>query len=280
MVINWEANLQKCLDQKKVVPTFHASTIEKHIQKVYLTQMMLKKHMSHEEIHEWYKIALGDVYDSGYVNRLILSASRTRRPRQRDYKIYITPKEITYINKLPYDREFRAYLLSLVCFCKFMQIKKGIATVRARDKSYIYYLSSGEDNYSIGKQRHSHIEEQYRDCLKSKILTLKTIGSTFKASWGGNVSRTNIVIQAKWIDWEAQDGILIDNPDAQMPLICKKYIKEDKCVCSECGKTYTRSSKAKTTLCPKCYAKQRKLNVRNNVRRLRENKKLDAIEEK
>lgn len=52
MVINWEANLQKCFDQKKIVPTFHASSIEKHIQKVYLTQMMLKKRMSHEEIHE------------------------------------------------------------------------------------------------------------------------------------------------------------------------------------------------------------------------------------
>lgn len=280
MVINWEANLQKCFDQKKIVPTFHASAIEKHIQKVYLTQMMLKKRMSHEEIHEWYKTALGDVYDSGYVNRLILSAARTRRPRQRDYKIYITQEEIKYINSLPYDKEFRAYLLSLVCFCKFMLIKKGIATVRARDKSYIYYLSSGEDNYSVGKQRHAHIESQYRDCLKSKNLTLKTIGSTFKASWGGNVSRTNIVIQAKWIDWNATEGILVDNPDTQMPLICKKYIKEDKCVCSECGKTYTRSSKAKTTLCSKCYEKQRKLNVRNNVRRLREIKKLDAIEEK
>lgn len=278
MVINWEANLQKCLDQKKVVPTFHASAIEKHIQKVYLTQMMLKKHMSHEEIHEWYQIALGDVYDSGYVNRLILSAARTRRPRQRDYKIYITLEEIKYINKLPYDREFRAYLLSLVCFCKFMQIKKGIATVRARDKSYIYYLSSGEDNYSIGKQRHSHIEEQYRDCLKSKILTLKTIGSTFKASWGGNVSRTNIVIQAKWIDWEAQDGILIDNPDAQMPLICKKYIKEDKYVCTQCGKAYTRSSKAKTTLCPDCYKKVRRSYKTSKQNQYRRQGNADVIE--
>lgn len=280
MVINWESNLQECLNKKKIVPTFHASTIEKHIQKVYLTQLMLKKKMTHDEIHEWFKIALGDLYDSGYVNRLILSAARTRRPRQRDYKVYITKNEIEYINKLPYDKEFRSYLLAMVCFCKFMQIKKGIATVRVRDKSYIYYLSSGEDNYSVGKQRHTHIEEHYRDCLRSKILTLRTIGSTFKASWGGNVSRTNIVIQAKWIDWNAQDGILINNPDAQVPLICKKYIKEDLHVCNKCGKKYTRSSKAKTDLCPSCYEKQRREDVRNNVKRLRKSKNSDSIEDK
>lgn len=278
MVINWEANLQNCLNKKAIVPTFHASAIEKHIQKVYLTQMMLKKKMNHEEIHDWFKIALGDLYDSGYVNRLILSAARTRRPKQRDYQIYITKKEIEYINKLPYDREFRAYLLSLVCFCKFMQIKKGIATVRARDKSYIYYLSTGSDDYSIGKQRHAHIEEQYRKCLASKTLTLKTVGSTFKASWGGNVSRTNIVIQANWIDWNAQEGILVDDPDAQVHLICKKYIKDDKCACTQCGKTYTRSSKAKTTLCPDCYKKTRRLYKTSKQNQYRRPKSVEVIE--
>ena len=234
--------------------------------------------MNHEEIHDWFKIALGDLYDSGYVNRLILSAARTRRPRQRNYQVYLTKKEIEYINKLPYDKEFRAYLLSLVCFCKFMQIKKGIATVRARDKSYIYYLSTGSDDYSIGKQRHTHIEEQYRKCLASKILTLKTVGSTFKASWGGNVSRTNIVIHANWIEWNAQEGILVDDPDAQMHLICKKYIKDDKCVCTQCGKTYTRSSKAKTTLCPDCYKKARRLYKTSKQNQYRRPKSVDVIE--
>lgn len=280
MVINWEANLQKCLAQKKIVPTFHASTVEKHIQKVYLTQLMMQKRMKHDEIHKWYKVALGDTYDSGYVNRLIISATRTRRPLQHDYTIYITQGEIDYINNLPYDREFRMYLLSLVCFCKFMQIKKGIATVRACDKSYVYYLSSGKDNYSVGKQRRSHIEKQYRDCLKSKILTLRAIRSRFKASWGGNVSRTNIVILAKWIDWEAKDGILINNPEQQMPLICKKYIKKDKNVCSECGKIYTRNSKSKTTLCPKCYEKHRKDKVNENAKKYYYKKKFDKIETK
>ena len=171
-------------------------------------------------------------------------------------------------------------MLAMVCFCKFMQIKKGIATVRARDKSYIYFLSSGSDDYSIGKQRHSHIEKHYRDCLKSKILTLKTIGSTFKASWGGNVSRTNIVIQANWIEWNAKEGILIDSPDTQIPRICKKYIKDDLHVCSKCGKKYTRSSKSKTTLCPECYKLERRKYVAEKVAQHRENKKVSMESDK
>lgn len=278
MVINWEENLKKCLKQKKIIPTFHATVIEQHLQKVYLTQLMLKEKMSHQEIHDWFKSAMGDIYDSGFVNRLILTAADIRHPRHRNYTIYITKKEIEYINKLPYNKEFRMYLLALVCFLKFMVIKKGLATVRTADKSYIYYLATGNDYYTLTKNRRPFIEESYRDCLSKKYLTLKTTQSRFKTGWGGQTSRINIVIQAKWIDWNAKDGIKITDPERQIHALCKKSIKEDKHICSMCGKSYIFNTKSKTTLCPDCYKKDRK---EYNLQKFREwyKKKKDRLDQ-
>lgn len=280
MVINWNANLQQCLKQGRIVPTFHASTIEQHAQKIYLTQFLLKQKYSHEEIHDWFKKALNEGYDSAYVNKLILSASRTKHPRQHKYEIFITEKEIQYINNLHYDKEFRSYLLALVCFCKFMKIKRGLAAVSTRDKSYIYYLATGSDDYSIGKQRHSYIEEQYRHCLQEKVITLKARTSTFKASWGGIITKTNITFNGSWIEWDADSGIKITNPEKEIPKLCKKYIKDDMCTCPECGKKFKITKKNKTTLCKQCYDNYRKKQIAENAKKYYHIKKGDAIEQK
>ena len=189
-----------------------------------------------------------------------MNAQKIPWPRHKDCRVWITDKEFRHINKLPYDREFKMFMVAMVYVAKLMKIKKGCAAFNTRDRSYAYYLATGEDNYNVGKQRRDYINKNIRQAVKDKEIVFTPVTTRIKKKHSNYYTRmvVNTILSADWIQWDGKKGSLITNPEVEVQKVCRKRIRNTKDVCPVCGKKYVKSPKSKTDLCPECYKAKRK----------------------
>ena len=79
----------------------------------------------------------------------IESAKKRRWPKSHNFTIFITKDEIDHIKALNATKECKSFLLATVAFGKMMNIKRKKPTFNLRERSYIYYLATGRDDYKL-----------------------------------------------------------------------------------------------------------------------------------
>lgn len=259
MVVDWKEHTALCIKSNTIIPIFHASALEQRLQLTFITKRLLEDGMGYSEIKEWFNnVECSKTIVN--VPELVLNAKKIPWPRHKDCRVWITDKEIKHINDLPYDREFKIFVVAMVYVAKLMKIKKGCAAFNTRDRSYAYYLATGEDNYNVGKQRRVFINKNIRQAVRDKEITFTPVTTRIKRKHSNYYTKTvvNIVLSADWIQWDAKKGSVVVNPEVELPKMCKKCIKDTRDVCPMCGKKYVRATKSKTDLCPECYKAKRR----------------------
>lgn len=273
MVIDWISHINKCVDESKLIYSFHATQMEKHYQQILIVKKLLLLNYTEEEILDWFlKVEERSEKSLWDIENLIYTANRTRWPHNRKYKIYITQEEIDYINKLEATKECKSFLLATVAFCKMMMIKRKKPTFNIRERSYIYYLATGKDEFNIGARRGPYIEAFIRKLEKDKIIKRKVQITSIKKKTGkrgGSISDiADIVLNAPWVDWKSKKGIEIVDVENQISELCNQVFEEEKFICIKCGQEFIGNRKTKKAMCDKCYKedlKERKTKSRKEI---------------
>lgn len=275
MVIDWRTQIDECIRFTKIIPTFHASAIEQRYQQVLITKKLLSMGYNRTKILNWFKLAEDDcTKDLWDIEELIKIANYRKWPRAHNFKIFITQKEIEYVQKIKTSKECKSFLLATVAFCKMMKIKKRKATFNLRERSYIYYLATGKDNYNVGSRRGPYIQNFIRELERGKHLKLDVRNTVFhdysNGRRGGSIQTiTNVVMNAKWIEWDATSGYELTNLEQQMLPLCNMCFENDILICPKCGKEFLKTSKIKRELCEDCYKENTLIRKRDNMREAR-----------
>lgn len=270
MVIDWNKHVDECIRYTKVLPTFHASMVEQQYQQILITKKLLSLGYDNTKILNWFILAEDDCYKNlDDINILIKSAQHRRWPRKHEFKIYITSKEIEFIKKLKASKECKSFLLTTVAYTKMMNIRKKKATFNLRERAYIYYLATGKDNYNVGAQRHTYIKKFIMSLEKKKDIKIDIKHTRYKGhSNGGHIIKniTNIVFNAKWVDWDAKEGYELTDLEKQMKLLCDQCFDNDVLICPSCGNEFLKTNQTQRVLCESCY-KAKRLEMKRNYAR-------------
>lgn len=272
MVIDWRKHINECIRYTKVIPTFHASVLEKTYQQILITKKLLSMGYDSEKILNWFLLAETDCKkDITDIETLIQVSKKRRWPKNHDFKIYITKKEIEHIQKMKASKECKSYLLATVAFCKMMKIKKKRSTFNKRERSYIYFLATGKDNYNIGARRGPYIQQFIKALQKNKQLKLEVKDTKVKKygkEGGGSYIKiiSNIIMNAKWIEWEATEGYELTDLESQMKLLCDQCFENDMLICPVCHNEFYKGNQTKRLLCENCYKEHRKEQKRKCAR--------------
>lgn len=256
MVIDWRKHIDECLRYTKVIPTFHASAVEQHYQQLLIIKRLLAMHYEPIQILNWFLLAEDNCQkDLDEVEKLIQLSKHRRAPKNHEFKIFITAKEIEHIKKLKATKDCKAFLLSTIAYCKMMQIKKKKATFNLRERSYIYFLATGKDNYNVGAQRHTYIKKFIMSLEKAKEIKIDVKHTKYKNHAAGHIvkSITNVVFNAKWVEWDSSSGYELTDLENQMKILCDLCFEDDTLVCPKCGNEFIKTSKMKRTVCSACY---------------------------
>ena len=260
MVIDWISHINKCVEEKKIIFSFHATRMEKHYQQILIVKKLLSLEYTAEDILQWFLTVEEKSEKSLWtILDMIDTANKTRWPHNHSYKIYITENEIKYIQNLNTTKECKSFLLATVAFCKMMMIKRKKPTFNKRERSYIYYLATGKDEYNTGSHRAPYIEAFIRKLEKDQIIQRKIKVTNIKKNTGKRggtvIDLTDIILNMPWVEWKVKKGYKITNLDAQIAGLCNDLFEEDLFVCSKCGKHFAGNNKTKRTLCIECYNK-------------------------
>lgn len=241
--------------------------MEKRLQQTYITKKLLESGKNYAEIKNWFQNVKTDTPVIN-IAELIINAQRIKWPKRKDYRVWITTKELQYIDSLPYDKEFKSFIVGMIYVAKLMKIKKGCSAFNTRDRSYAYFLSTGEDNYNIGKQRRFYINKMIHQAVKDKIFTFVPVTSRFRKKDNEYYTKTvvNVTLVADWINWDKQIGHVIECPEVEIQKLISQYVHNLTKTCSKCGKKFVPSKKSKTVLCPACYKAHRKAQINDNAK--------------
>ncbi|MBO7692048.1 MAG: hypothetical protein J6T10_05350 [Methanobrevibacter sp.] len=262
MVIDWRTQIEECIRFTKVIPTFHASILEQKYQQALITKKLLSMNYDATQILNWFTLAEEDcTKDMWDIEELIKIAEYKKWPKKHEFRIYITQNEIDYIKNLDAKKEFKSFLLATVAFCKMIKIKKGRATFNTRERSYIYYLATGKDEYTIGSKRGAYVQKFINQLQKDKIIRLSVKDTKYRfyrmGHRGGTVKNiTNIIFNATWIEWDSKEGHEIVSLEKQINYLCNQCFEDDKAICSNCGKEFLVTNQTKRDLCLECYNKK------------------------
>lgn len=259
MVIDWKRHIDNCIKYTKIIPTFHASWVEQQYQQILITKKLLSMGYDKTQILNWFLIAEKDSpKDEGLIEEYIIASRHKRWPKEHKFQIFITQKEILHIQKLKASKECKSFLLSTVAYAKMMKIRKKVASFNLRERSYIYYLATGEDNYNVGSRRAPYINEFISSLKNDKEIKINVKQTHYrKKAIRTNIIKTitNVVIDADWIEWNSTDGYEMIDLESQMKTLCDKCFENDTIVCPSCGKIFLKTSKMQRTLCEECYRK-------------------------
>ena len=279
MVINWKENIELCVEYTKVVPIFHAMPVEKRLQQILITKKLLELNYSNNQILNWFLIAEDECSkDLQDIDELILLAKKRRWPKSHNFTIYITSKEIEHIQKIKASKECKSFLLASIAFGKMMYIKRRKPTFNLRERSYIYYLATGRDDYNIGKKRANVIQAFIKQLVDEKEIKLKIIHTSISLYTGkrGGAKKDlmDLVLNAKWIDNTTQEGyeITSKNIETEIVRLCNLAFKNDILICKNCGKEFFVNSKTKRDICEDCYKEYIKKSKREYARKKRKSK--------
>lgn len=252
--------------------SFNATAMEKQYQRLLIIKLMLEQKRDGDYILKW--LTKHDKESSTYIDdidQMLVSAKKVRWPKEKDYTFRITKEEIVYIDTLKYSKELKSYLLGLIAMAKIMKIKKGLPTCNPRDRGYAWYIATGLTNYSEGEQKKHQLYEFFHELTQKDIIKVQSFTKKVKRNdQYHTIDVTNIILKAKWVDFDAKKGYKVKNIEKDIKRICKKYLTDDQSVCPKCGKLFVKSPKAKTELCSECYLQVRKEKVALNVANLRQ----------
>lgn len=256
MVIDWRQQIEECVRYTKVIPTFHASMVEQHYQQILIVKKLLSMKYSSAQILTWFMLAEENCSKTIEDIEVLIKASKHRRwPKNHNFKIYITAKEIEYIQKLKTSKECKSFLLATVAYAKMMNIRKKKATFNLRERAYIYYLATGKDNYNVGAQRHTYIKKFIMEMEKKREIKIDIKQTRYKDhSNSGHIIKniTNVVFNAKWVDWDATEGYELTDLDIQMKILCDQCFENDILICPNCGKEFLKTNQTQRLLCSSC----------------------------
>lgn len=270
MIFNWSKHIRYCVRNKTMKYGFHATALEKNYQRLLIIKYMCEHEWSLKRIHNWLV-----KYDSEWDDMandlvaLVASASRVNWPKERDNTVYISKTELKKINSLPYVKEKRDWLLSLIVVAKVMYAKKGLAVVNSKERSYAWYLATGKDEFCVGRQKGQPMQSFLSELIQKGIIRTTTITRKYKSKDGYHTHNiTNVVISADWLNFSKKTGYRMSDFERQTIRFCKNRVKDYYVICPQCGKKYIWNSQAKTSLCPTCYYKVRRANNRAAVKKL------------
>lgn len=279
MVINWKENIELCVEYTKVVPIFHAMPVEKRLQQILITKKLLELNYSNNQILNWFLIAEDECSkDLQDIDELILLAKKRRWPKSHNFTIYITSKEIEHIQKIKASKECKSFLLASIAFGKMMYIKRRKPTFNLRERSYIYYLATGRDDYNVGAQRSKYIQSFIKQLADQKEIKLKIIHTSISLYTGkrGGAKKdlTDLVLNATWIDNYSREGYEITSKNIENEIIrlCDLAFPNDVIKCKNCGKEFNINRKTKRVLCDDCYAEFVRASKREYARKVRKQK--------
>lgn len=266
------------MHRKELVPLFHSTPMEVYLEKIYLFKYLLEIRESEEKAWEEFKDI---ICESDLEKKLINNEFRyyLRIGKKKKWIVrpktsfFITKDEINHINQIKAPKEFREFVLGMIIYGKYTKQQIGLPLFNPRDRSYIYFLMNGVDNFNVGKDRHKYLNQ---------LISKRDIGTNIRyypasldlnsRSRVLNVPKTVESFDADWINWEAEEGyeVLDIEKDA---LVLKEKIVDQSDICTECGKPYKKSNKSQTTLCPECYKWYRKAKNAENNRKYRQNQR-------
>ena len=203
---------------------------------------------------------------------LIEAAKKRRWPKSHNFTIFITKDEIDHIKALHATKECKSFLLSTVAFGKMMNIKRKKPTFNLRERSYIYYLATGRDDYNIGARRGPHIQEFISELVSMAEIKLKIVHtsiSIYTGKRGGAKKKlTDLVLNASWINYKAFSGYEITSKalESEIKRLCDLAFADDVRKCECCGKEFDVTRRTQRKLCDNCYKEKRKSVIRENAR--------------
>ena len=273
LVINWKEQIQSCIDQTTVIPIFHAMPVEQKLEEILITKKLLEMKYEAEQILAWFQLAEQDCQKSMFdVYTLIELAKKRRWPKSHNFTIFITKDEIEHIKDLNATKECKSFLLATVAFGKMMNIKRKKPTFNLRERSYIYYLATGRDDYNVGAHRAAFIQDFISQLVSMSEIKLKIVHtsiSVYTGKRGGAKKKlTDLVLNASWINYKAFAGYEITSKslESEIKRLCDLAFSDDVRKCECCGKEFDITSRTRRTLCDECY-KEKRMAVKREVAR-------------
>lgn len=278
MIRDWKKISELSESRRELIPLFHSTPMEVYLEKVYLFKYLLELYDEEKAWEEFKDILCKDDLEKKLINdefRYYLRISKKKKWIIRpETSFFITENEINHINQIKAPKEFREFVLGIVIYGKYTKQQIGLPLFNPRDRSYIYYLMNGSDDFNVGKDRHKYLNQLISDrTIGTNIRYYPASLDLNKRSRVLNIPKTVESFDADWIEWEAKEGFEIKNLEKDA-IALKEKIVDQSAICSKCGKKYFKSNKSKTIFCPECYKEERKKKVAINVSRLRSKNKM------
>lgn len=289
MLRNWKNLSEESYESNNLKKLFHASSIEQHLQKIFLLKYCLEKEneickkndvnveeidyttLEKRAIKKFESIVKENELEKEEIDLLLREAKKRNWPKvKNNVVIFITRKEIEFINRINATREFKLFILGLVIYGKFMRKQKGLINITSRDKSYIYYLMTQEDDYNVGKQRGRYLTSFFSKPGVNHGIKFFPHQVVVKGKFGTSIN-TLIGFKADWIEWDADEGYCIvdlDRDSYKLGELITDWIVE----CPVCGNEFIKTTKSKTDLCGDCYTRERRKNKTLSEKNRRKNK--------
>lgn len=160
--------------------------------------------------------------------------------------ISLTKAEIKKLNSLHAEKWIKEYLLGLLVFYKF-------STQRKSSVEYSPTLS----NWLLRQIRTRYRFRSYRDARGAIMKVIREAKPRpvkfFPVQKGERYTSYSMPTIMR-----EEDSVVCTISDLNSLTEGFAYIKDNKCVCAECGKVFTINSKTKRTLCEECYKKYRR----------------------
>lgn len=261
MVIDWKKHINQCIKKTELLPIFHGGRMAKRFQLTLVVKKLDEMGWSNQKIFNWLVFAgCATVYCIDDVDTLVTKARKRKWPAEHVFKVYITMNEIKHINKLDTSIENKSFLLAAIAFAKMMNIKRKNPSFNAQERSYIYFIATGKDEYNIARRREPYISKFIHNLCAEKQIHVESKVTRFKVYTGrrGGAVREirNTVLRADWVDWNAKEGYPIVNLETDVKLMCDRAFTPQTRICSICSKQFEVSAKTKRMICEDCYKKE------------------------
>lgn len=262
MVIDWKRQIDRCIEEKRVIPIFHGGRQAISYEHILIIKRLSGAGYSDSQILEWMREAGSElIHDEWSLEALKKDVAAWKMPKEHDFTIYVTQAELDYIEALDATKEQKTYLLSYICFLKLMTCKTKRAVLKDHQEAFIYWLAFGSDDYRAGKHRSQSIEPFMKRLVAKKALTLKSQLVTYtRYTEHGPVKEmiSCVVVKVPWAVMKASEGIKITVPEKEIGELAAKSFSEDAKICKCCGTPFPCTGYTRRNLCEACYLEDRK----------------------
>jgi len=277
LIRDWLKISEASFHAGKMVPMFHATSIEKYLQRIYFMKYLTEYYNRYEAISKYKHVCLnGDIERQMFgdeVNQVYEAALKQKWPSRKETFFYITQQEIDFINKINAPREFRLYILGILIYGKYTKQQIGVPSIGTRERGYAYYLTTHADDFNIGKQRATYMAKLMADRKVGHNIRFVSRNVDLKNSLL-RVPKTIVSFQADWINWDADDGYAVMDIERD-GIKLADMIQDWRVVCPNCSKEFLKSKKAKTSMCPACYEEYRRLYKNKKAKEHRNKENVD-----